>query len=170
VTAACLDVSLRSLPQPKRLFALGIDQPVYLSVHSAYAQLTPKGGALIHTIKYRKEQRGIDVDVQDERRRASSVNDDELQLEQLLDRMQPGWRDVLVHRRFLPAMTVSNALVTPSMQRPSAVTPIRGLYIAGDWVGDAGILSDAALASARTAAKTILAEGASISPLKYPRK
>lgn len=170
VTAACLDVALRSLPQPKRLFALGIDEPVYFSVHSAFAQLTPKGGALIHTIKYRKEQRGVEVDVEDERRRVTTVSDDERQLEALLDRMQPGWRDVLVHRRFLPAMTVANTLVTPSMQRPAAVTPIRGLYIAGDWVGDAGILSDAALASARTAAKTILAAGAAISPLKYPRK
>ena len=139
-------------------------------MHSAFAQLTPKGGALIHTIKYRKEQRGVEVDVEDERRRVTTVSDDERQLEALLDRMQPGWRDVLVHRRFLPAMTVANTLVTPSMQRPAAVTPIRGLYIAGDWVGDAGILSDAALASARTAAKTILSEGAPVSPLKYPRK
>ena len=159
VTAACLDVALRSLPNPKNLFALGIDEPVYFSVHSAFAQLTPKGGALIHTIKYRKEQRGIDVDVEDERRRSSGTSDDEQQLEALLDRMQPGWREVLVHRRFLPAMTVSNTLVTPGMQRPSAVTPVRGLYIAGDWVGDEGILSDAALASARTAAKAILATG-----------
>ncbi len=157
VTAACLDVALRSLPKPKNLFALGIDQPVYFSVHSAYAQLTPKGGALIHTIKYRKEQRGVEVDVEDERRRATVASDDERQLEELLDRMQPGWREVLVHRRFLPAMTVANVLVTPSMHRPAAVTPVRGLYIAGDWVGEEGILSDAALASARTAAKAILA-------------
>jgi pyruvate/2-oxoglutarate dehydrogenase complex dihydrolipoamide dehydrogenase (E3) component len=41
--------------------------------------------------------------------------------------------------------------------RPSARTPIEGVYLAGDWVGDEGMLSDAALASARAASKTILA-------------
>ena len=141
VTAACLDVALRSLPQPDRTFALGIDTPHYFSVHSAFAQLTPKGGALIHLAKYGA---------------TDPVNDDHA-LEALLDRMQPGWREVLVHRRFLPSMTVSNALPTPSTPRPSPVTSIRGLYIAGDWVGNEGLLSDAALASAKAAAKAILA-------------
>jgi len=141
VTAACLDVALRSLPRPDRTFALGIDVPHYYSVHSAFAQLTPKGGALIHLAKYGARD---------------PVADDQA-LEALLDRMQPGWRDVLVHRRFLPSMTVSNALPTPAVPRPSPVTSIRGLYIAGDWVGNEGLLSDAALASARAAAKAILA-------------
>jgi pyruvate/2-oxoglutarate dehydrogenase complex dihydrolipoamide dehydrogenase (E3) component len=54
-------------------------------------------------------------------------------------------------------MIVSNALVTPSTKRPDAVTSIRGLYLAGDWVGGEGLLSDAALTSARAAAKAILA-------------
>jgi hypothetical protein len=70
--------------------------------------------------------------------------------------MQPGWRDVLVHRRFLPSMTVANALPIPDAPRPSAVTNVRGLYIAGDWVGSEGMLSDAALSSARAVAKAIL--------------
>ncbi|HYI12940.1 MAG TPA: FAD-dependent oxidoreductase [Thermoanaerobaculia bacterium] len=157
VTAACLDVALRSLPQPKRTFALGIDHPLYYSVHSAWAQLTPKGGALIHVAKYRKERYATEEELEDSRpRRSSAAAEDEQELEALLDRMQPGWRQVLVHRRFLPAMTVSNALATPGVQRPSPVTNIRGLYLAGDWVGE-GMLADAALASARAAAKAILA-------------
>lgn len=141
VTAACLDVALRSLPRPDRTFALGIDTPHYFSVHSSFAQLTPKGGALIHLAKYG----------------ATDPVDDDHALEALLDRMQPGWREVLVHRRFLPSMTVSNALPTPSTPRPSPVTSIRGLYIAGDWVGNEGLLSDAALASAKAAAQAVLA-------------
>src|SRR5687768_2279761 len=56
VTAACLDVALRSLPDPKNTFALGIDRPLYLSVHSAFSQVAPKGGALIYTAKYLKDQ------------------------------------------------------------------------------------------------------------------
>jgi phytoene dehydrogenase-like protein len=157
VTAACLDIALRSLPKPRNVFALGIDTPHYLAVHSAFAQLTPKGGALIHTSKYRKEQHATDEELEGSKpRRSSAAVEDEQELEALLDRLQPGWRDVLVHRRFLPSMTVSNALVTPGTNRPSPVTTIRGLYIAGDWVGNEGMLSDAALSSARAAANAIL--------------
>ena len=158
VTAACLDVALRSLPQPRNTFALGIDQPLYYAVHSAFAQLTPKGGALIHLAKYSKERHATDEELEGPRpRRNSAAIEDEQELEALLDRMQPGWREVLVHRRFLPSMTVTNALLTPGIRRPSPVTSVRGLYIAGDWVGDEGLLSDAALSSARAAAKAILA-------------
>lgn len=158
VTAACLDVALRSLPQPKRTFALGVDQPYYFAVHSAWAQLAPKGGALIHTVKYRKEESATNVEIEGDRIRRDAISaGDESALEALIDRMQPGWRDVLVHRRFLPSMTVSNALVTPAAPRPSAATNVHGLYLAGDWVGDEGLLSDAAFASARSAAKAILA-------------
>ena len=92
------------------------------------------------------------------RARRTEVSTDEAELESLLDQLQPGWRDLLVHRRFLPSMTVSNALLTPSVKRPPVRTNLKGLYIAGDWVGDTGMLSDAALASARDAAKAILEE------------
>ena len=143
VIASSLDVALSKLPVPNRNFALGIDRPLYYSVHSAYAQLTPSGGALIHVAKYGGDSAA------------------EPELETLLDDMQPGWRDVVVHRRFLPSMTVSNAIAEPeragASRRPSPATSIRGLYLAGDWVGDEGILSDAALSSARAAAKAISA-------------
>lgn len=158
VTAACLDVALKQLPEPKNLFAMGVDRPLYFSVHSAFAHVAPKGGALIHTVKYLKEPRGTAGDYDSSEKRRGGMSEDERELESLLDRMQPGWRGVLVHRRFLPSMTVTNALVTPGAPRPSHVTPIRGLYVAGDWVGNEGLLSDAALASARAAAKAILAE------------
>jgi len=126
-------------------------------VHSAFAQLAPKGGALIHLTKYSKERYATDEELEGSRpRRTTGAVEDEQELESLLDRMQPGWREVLVHRRFLPAMTVTNALVTPGTPRPSPVTSIRGLYIAGDWVGDEGLLSDAALSSSRAAAMAIL--------------
>jgi len=161
VTLTCLDVALSRLPVPKANFAIGIDQPYYFSVHSAAAQLTPKGGALIHVAKYRKQRsRGtfdVDLDAADDTPRVVT-SETEKELEAVLDALQPGWRDVLVHRRYLPSMIVSNALVTPSMKRPSHVSSIRGLYYAGDWIGDEGILSDASLLSARAAAKTILAE------------
>jgi hypothetical protein len=52
VRLVCLDVALSSLPDKDALFALGVDRPLYFSVHSAYAKLAPKGGALIHIAKY----------------------------------------------------------------------------------------------------------------------
>ena len=158
VIATCLDVALSSLPQEKPKFAIGIDRPLYYSIHSAWAQLTPKGGALIHVAKYRKSGAALDEEIESTgSRRTPSAAADETELESVLDEMQPGWRERVVHRRFLPSMTVSNALVRPGAPRPAVVTPVKGLYLAGDWVGDEGILSDAALASARTAAKAILA-------------
>jgi phytoene dehydrogenase-like protein len=141
VTASCLDIALSKLPKPRNTFALGIDTPLYFSVHSAWAQLTPKGGALLHAAKYGEGK--------------------EEELEALVDEMQPGWRDLVVHRRFLPAMIVSNTLVQPEGKTPRmrATTSVRGLYVAGDWVDEGGNLSDAAFASARAAAKAILAAG-----------
>jgi len=140
VLLSTLDIALSRLPDPKKTFALGIDRPLYYSVHSRWAQLTPKGGALIHVSRY--------------------GGGDQADLEKLLDEMQPGWRESVVHCRFLPSMVVSNALIPPApATRPAPITPIRGLYLAGDWVGDAGLLSDAALSSARNAAKAILGEG-----------
>lgn len=44
VRAACLDVGLNRLPDPRVTFALGVDRAMYLSVHSAWARLAPEGG------------------------------------------------------------------------------------------------------------------------------
>ena len=136
IVMSCLDVALSKLPDPKKTFALGIDTPLYYSVHSQWAQLTPKGGALIHVARY--------------------GGGEAAELETLLDEMQPGWRAVLVHRRFLPSMIVSNAVPAATITRPPVHTPIEGLFLAGDWVGGEGMLSDAALASARATSKAIL--------------
>lgn len=143
--AACLDVALSRLPEPKATFALGVDRPLYLSVHSAIARVAPDGGALVSTMKYLPPTE------------PANAADDEAELEAWLDRLQPGWRDVLVHRRWLPAMVTSNALVRAAdggrAGRPGPAVPdAPGVYVAGDWVGGEGMLLDAALASAARAA------------------
>lgn len=150
VQAATLDVALRRLPESRHLAAFGIDAPLYLSVHSAVAHLAPSGGALIHVARYLGASPAPD---------AGAV---EHELENLLDLVQPGWRDVLVARRFVPHLIVSNALVTAAQGgtkgRPGPAVPdVPGLYVAGDWVGPEGMLADASLASARRAASLVLA-------------
>lgn len=148
VRAACLDVALKYLPKPKRTFALGVDRPLYFSVHSAAARLAPEGNALIHVAKY------LAPDDDD------SPESVKRELEGLLDIMQQGWRDALVYNRFLPDMTVAGMIPMAGRGglsgRPSVmVEDAPGLFIAGDWVGREGLLADASLASARRAAELI---------------
>ena len=146
---ACLDVALSSLPQKDALFALGIDSPLYFSVHSASAELAPPNGALIHVAKYL----GTSI--------KPNPREDEKELEELIDLMQPGWREVLVKKRPLPNMVVSNAIVTAATGGLGGRPDVRiadNLYIVGDWVGKEGLLSNASFASAKHAAQIILNE------------
>jgi phytoene dehydrogenase-like protein len=146
VRMACLDVALSSLPQKDVLFALGIDSPLYFSVHSAAARLTPENGALIHVSKY------LGASIQ------SKPKEDGQELEELLDLLQPSWRNVVVKKRPLPNMVVSNALVTAANSGLSGRVDPKiedKLYIVGDWVGSEGLLSSASFASAKRAAQLI---------------
>ncbi|MEQ8280113.1 MAG: FAD-dependent oxidoreductase [Deltaproteobacteria bacterium] len=145
VRAASLDVALSRLPDPRAIFALGLDEPTYFSVHSVWADVAPHGAATVHAAAYL----GPDDTHTPEGTRAM--------LERTLDRMQPGWREVVVHERFLP-----NLVVTPDSPdadrgglagRPDVdAAGVDGLLIAGDWVGPTGMLADAAAASGRAAA------------------
>ncbi len=87
---------------------------------------------------------------------------DRQELEQLLDLVQPGWQAEVVEQRFLPALTVAYGVVSAENGgyggRPeSKVASLDNVFMAGDWVGSEGMLSDAALSSARQAARQALA-------------
>ncbi len=147
VKAASLEVGLSRLPKPGALFALGVDGPWYASVHSAWARLAPEGGVLVHVAKYLG---GGDTEAS------------ERELEEVLERLQPGWREHVVTRRYLPGLTVMNALPTKEKGlagRPGpGVEHVKGLYVVGDWVGREGMLVDASLASAETVSRVLLSE------------
>jgi phytoene dehydrogenase-like protein len=149
IRLVCLDVALSSLPDKDVTFALGVDRPLYFSVHSAYAKIAPEGGALVHVAKYL----GTSIE--------PKPREDQPELEEFLDFLQPGWRQVLVKKRPLPNMVVSNALVTAADGglggRPD-VKIAENLYIVGDWVGKEGLVSNASVASAKHAAQLILNE------------
>lgn len=154
--AACLDVCLSSLPRPRALFALGVDRPLYVSVHSSTAKLAPEGSAMIHCAKYLDPHAPQDAKA------------DEAELHAALELLQPGYRSAIVSSRFLPRMTVMNALIPPDRagapRRPSVVVPgMDGVYLAGDWVGEGShLLADASFASAKEAAKQVLARHAQV--------
>ena len=146
IHGSSLDVALRELPRPNTNFALGLERPLYLSVHSAAARLAPGKGAMLHVMKYL---------------RTPDKPASESELEGFLDEIQPGWREKVVSKRFLPKLVVSNAVVTASGagfagRQPVSVAGVENLYVAGDWVGSEGMLANASLASARKAARTIL--------------
>jgi phytoene dehydrogenase-like protein len=149
IRLASLDLGLRHLPRPDARIALGFGRPLYFSVHSAVARLAPKGAALIHAAYYLGAEPA---------REPAAI---EAELVALVDQVQPGWRDSVVVRRFLPDLTVAHALPMASERglrgRPQPVVPeLPGFFVAGDWVGPEGQLLDASLASAQAAAEAML--------------
>jgi len=144
--AACLDIRLSRLPNPRRPFALGIDAPYYLSTHSLYAKLAPEGRVLLSVAKY--------LPVEEPR----DPGRDLAELEAFLDVAQPGWRPLEEGRQYLPNMVVTSTLPVRGSggvagRTSPAATGVPGLFVAGDWVGAEGWLTDATLSSARAAAE-----------------
>ena len=147
IMAACLDVCLQRIPEPEQRFGLGVDRPWYVSFHTPYARLAPEGtGEVVHVAKYVPS-----VEL------GRTPAQDRAELEGVLDRMQPGWRDVLVNARYLHRMTVSHATPAPGTSTTGRPTVdgagIAGLLVAGDWVGAHGMLADAALSSGAEAGR-----------------
>lgn len=148
VKAACLDICLTELPRPENTYALGIDEPLYYSVHSASANLTPPRGALIHLAYYLKT--GETGTPQIEKR-----------LEQMMDTLQPGWKEKLVYKRFLANIVVAHKLLSVRNGKLDGYwteeTDEPGVYRAGDWVGTHQ-LADASLGSAKRASEKLIAQ------------
>ena len=146
---ACLDVALSRLPVPDRPVVQDLDRPRFMSAQSGIA---PEGAALIISFK------------QLDPRQPGDPREDERDLEELLDAAQPGWRDVLVRRQYLPRIEAVGALPIATeggfAGRPDTEVPgIANVYLAGDWVGSEGFLVDASMASARRAARLLMEDG-----------
>ena len=147
IRGATLDVALTQLPNPKRLFAMSVTDPLYYSVHSTYARLSDnKNSAVLHVFKYHHPD-----DIHD---RTSIKNE----LEQFLDKLQPGWQQYVIARRFIPNITVNQRLpqIGDEQKLHRSKTAIPGLYLAGDWASPDSILADGAVSSAKQAAEAII--------------
>lgn len=153
---ACLDVALSRLPR-STTFALGLDEPLYLSVHSAVARLAPAGGAVVHVMRYLGAAQPDPTAHREE-------------LERLLDLIQPGWRDAVVAARFSPSLTVTDELPLAECgglpgRRPVAVDGLSAVARVGDGVAAVGMLADAALGSAAVAAGLLIGRSADLAVL-----
>lgn len=159
VRIACLDLALSRLPAPEHPVVFDLEQPRFLTIQSLFARVAPQGGALIHAFK------------QLDPVQHSDSRQDERDLEEWLDMVQPGWRAVLVKRIFLPRIEAVGLLPTAHSGglagRPGVQVPgVSNLYLAGDWIGPDGYLVDASLASARQAAHLLIQRGLTA---KYPQ-
>jgi phytoene dehydrogenase-like protein len=138
-----LDLALSPGVTPRTTFALGMDAPTYLSVHSAAARLAPPGWALAHLARYLAP---------DEAPTAAMLGE----LEGAADRLLQGWRRCEAHRQRLLGLTVTHAVPEwrdRGRRMDGRVADAPGLFLSGDWVGEVGMLADAAAASARAASR-----------------
>lgn len=137
VRASCLCVGLDEVRSPES-FLLGIDTPMYASVHSAVAKL---GTQVVHTARYL---------------RSGEVGDREA-LRRFTGRLQPGYSPRV--ERFLPAIEVVGDIPRAGRARASVRASDRVSRV-GDWVGERGLLADGVAASAIRAAERALASRA----------
>jgi phytoene dehydrogenase-like protein len=132
-----------------------LDGPRFASAQSVYSRVAPEGSALVIAFK------------QLDPRNPGDPHEHERDLEGLLDATQPGWRDVLVHRQYLPRIESVGSLPLAAnggfAGRPGPRVPgIGHLYLAGDGVGPEGFLVDASVASARRAAELAMDDDATL--------
>ncbi len=151
VTVACLDLGLRG-PTPSVVF--GLDEPLYLARHCPPGDLAPRGGSVVHVMRYGGRDAALDLAELRGHARLAGIADDQI-----------------VEERFLATHVVTHLVPSPIhglAGRPGVEVPgASGIFLAGDWVGPSGWLSDAAMASGQRAG--ILAARATAGHHTYPR-
>lgn len=126
----------------------GVDEPLYLSVQSDVSDIAPDGGAVVQVARFLPAGGHAPADTRQ-------------RLEALLDQALPGWDAQVVRARYLPDLVVTHdaclAATGGRRGRPGPRIPdAPGLFVAGDWVGTRGTLSQASIASGSAAARAIL--------------
>ncbi len=148
VRAAALDLGVPAASGPVAPLVLGLDRPLYLSVHAPVAQLAPPGLMLVSVMKYLAPG-GKHSAADDDRRQLlehaalSGIRLDDLVLERYL-------RAPVVHHG-VPLARSCGLAGRPRVDAPAELG-LPGVFLAGDWVGPEGMLADAAAASGAAAA------------------
>ena len=153
VTAACLELGLRGRRPP---IVFGLDSPLYLSPHCPPGNLAPRGGSLVHALRYGSRRGHADRDELWDLARLAGIT-----------------REHVVEERFLARMVVSHALPSPEVGlrgRPgTSVGGAPGVFVAGDWVGPLGWLADASMASGRSAGRLAAEAAAEVGRFRTSR-
>ena len=138
VRVACIDLVLQRLPSPERRLVLGFDEPTYFSVHSRPEQREP---VKVHVAWYLSPGDVPSAGVMEQR------------LDAFLERVQPGWRDVVLARRYFPHMRVMEDL--PGRSPVTLAAPLHLVSGVGGFLFDAVAQSTDALVarSLRVAAR-----------------
>lgn len=135
-TAACLELALRRPPEVPLL--LDVDEPYYLSVHGPPARLGD-GVVVVHLVRYGARNHAEDREALWAHAARAGITPDDV-----------------VADRFLARMVVTGAVPTAAGgglagRPPVQPDPAATVYLAGDWVGDEGLLADASLSSGQRA-------------------
>jgi phytoene dehydrogenase-like protein len=152
VTASVLDLALGHA-RPALAFAL--DRPLYLSSHAPSARLAPVGHGLVSIMRYHAP--GAEAG-------DASVRRAELRAFAGIIGITP---DDVVHERYMHRLVVTHGAPTAAggglAGRPRVdALGLAGVYLAGDWVGDVGLLADASASSGAIAAQMALRSRANI--------
>ena len=153
--AACLELGLRAIPE--RRVVMGIDQPLYFSVHSPPARLAPSGMAVAAVARYIAPLGSGGTAP------GPSASPAQARAELEAHARHSGLTaDDIVTARYLHRMTVVAAMATAATGGLTGRTSVDAsgvpnVFLAGDWVGPVGHLADASLASAEAAAGQALA-------------
>jgi hypothetical protein len=142
VTAACLDVGLRRVPEPG--YVVSVDEPLYGTTQSPPARQASTGGAVVGIIRYGARSAVLDRPTLEAHLGQVGVTDGDI-----------------ITSRFLARMIVSSTMpraATGGLEGRPVMTAsgLPRVFLAGDWVGPHGLLSDAALTSGHAAALAAL--------------
>ncbi|MEZ5216663.1 MAG: hypothetical protein R2715_08760 [Ilumatobacteraceae bacterium] len=152
VEAVCLDLLL-DRPAPTNS-AFGLDVALYCSPHSTVARLAPDGHGLVSVMRYL----GAGEDPED-----PGTEQDRLVRFAAFAGVEPA---SIRDRRYLHRMTVAHGMPVAAsgglLGRPEVRVGPAGLFRAGDWVGETGMLADASAASATRAAVEAVAHCAKV--------
>jgi protoporphyrinogen oxidase len=142
---ASLALALRPSRARDPWFALGWDQPFYLSDHARFSAVAPTDHSLVYVGRYLTDS-------------ATHATVTRGLLEAYADQVLPSWRSRLIFAQYLPQLTVSHAI--PGRRPDVDGLRLPGVSVAGDWVsgpGDSSQLADAAVASGIRAAQWLVA-------------
>ena len=153
VEASVLDLGLTRPPATRVFMDFTPDEPaLYLSDHTRAKGLTPTGGSLVTVARYHRPADDLDHE------------SSKALLLRHAERAGIARADIVLER-YLHRVAVTHGMpraVSGGLagRPPVDVAGHPGLFVAGDWVGDKGLLADASAHSATRAVAAIVAAGA----------